>query len=85
MVSGMYQTTLGTHNHRSQTSSGKGSGNAKYYGSYHGYPSGIKLIPEIFRDAGYFVTNKSKTDYNFIPNRQLYYGSDWMKAPPGKS
>ena len=80
MVSGMYQTTLGTHNHRSQTSSGKGSGNAKYYDSYR-IPKGIKLIPEIFRDAGYFVTNKSKTDYNFIPNRQLYNGSDWRKAP----
>ncbi len=80
MVSGMYQTTLGTHNHRSQTSSGKGGGNTKYYDSYR-IPKGIKLIPEIFRDAGYFVTNKSKTDYNFIPNRQLYNGSDWRKAP----
>ena len=80
MVSGMYQTTLGVHNHRSQTSSGKGGGNAAYYDSYK-VPESVKLIPELFRDAGYFVTNKSKTDYNFIPTSKLYHGNDWKKAP----
>jgi arylsulfatase A-like enzyme len=80
MVSGMYQTTLGVHNHRSQTSSGKGGGNATYYDSYK-IPKSVKLIPELFRDAGYYVTNKSKTDYNFIPTSKLYHGSDWKKAP----
>ena len=80
MVSGMYQTTLGVHNHRSQTSSGKGGGNADYYDSYK-VPKSVKLIPELFRDAGYFVTNKSKTDYNFIPTSKLYHGNDWKKAP----
>ena len=80
MVSGMYQTTLGVHNHRSQTSSGKGGGNADYYDSYK-VPNSVKLIPELFRDAGYFVTNKSKTDYNFIPTSKLYHGNDWKKAP----
>ena len=80
MVSGMYQTTLGVHNHRSQTSSGKGGGNAAYYDSYK-VPKSVKLIPELFRDAGYFVTNKSKTDYNFITTSKLYHGNDWKKAP----
>tara|TARA_B110000008_G_scaffold279488_1_gene326757 strand:- start:1914 stop:3701 length:1788 start_codon:yes stop_codon:yes gene_type:complete len=80
MISGMYQTTLGVHNHRSQTSSGKGGGNAAYYDSYK-VPKTIRLIPELFRDAGYFVTNKSKTDYNFIPTSKLYHGNDWKKAP----
>jgi len=80
MVSGMYQTTLGVHNHRSQVSSGKGGGNVAYYDSYR-VPRSVKLIPEIFRDAGYYVTNKSKTDYNFIPTSKLYHGSDWKKAP----
>ena len=80
MVSGMYQATLGVHNHRSQTSSGKGGGNVAYYDSYK-VPKSVKLIPEIFRDAGYYVTNKSKTDYNFIPTSKLYHGSDWKKAP----
>ena len=50
MVSGMYQTTLGVHNHRSQTSSGKGGGNAAYYDSYK-VPKSVKLIPELFREA----------------------------------
>ncbi len=80
MVSGMYQTTLGAHNHRSQVSSGKGGGNVAYYHSYK-VPKSVKLIPELFRDAGYYVTNKSKTDYNFIPTRKIYHGSDWKKAP----
>jgi arylsulfatase A-like enzyme len=83
MVSGMYQTTLGVHNHRSQTSSGKGGGNADYYDSYK-VPKSVKLIPELFRDAGYYVTNKSKTDYNFIPTSKLYHGNDWKKAPAGQ-
>ncbi|MBT3568055.1 MAG: sulfatase-like hydrolase/transferase [Opitutae bacterium] len=83
MVSGMYQSTLGVHNHRSQTSSGKGGGNADYYDSYK-VPKSVKLIPELFRDAGYYVTNKSKTDYNFIPTSKLYHGNDWKKAPAGQ-
>lgn len=83
MISGMYQSTLGVHNHRSQNSSGKGGGNVAYYDSYK-VPKSVKLIPELFRDAGYFVTNKSKTDYNFIPTSKLYHGSDWKKAPPNQ-
>ena len=51
-----------------------------YYASYK-VPKSVKLIPELFRDAGYYVTNKSKTDYNFIPTSNLYHGSDWKKAP----
>lgn len=80
MISGMYQTTLGAHNHRSQNSSKKGGGNKSYYQSYR-VPKSLKLIPELFRDAGYYVTNKTKTDYNFIPNSELYEGTEWKKAP----
>ena len=77
MVSGMYQMTLGAHNHRSQNSKGKGKGGPAYLESYQ-VP--VKLIPELFRDAGYFVTNKKKTDYNFVPLDGLYDGTDWKKA-----
>ncbi len=79
MVSGMYQMTLGAHNHRSQVKSGKGGGNKLYYDSYR-VPRPIKLIPQLFAEAGYYVTNKSKTDYNFVPLGQVYHGSDWKKA-----
>jgi len=81
MLSGMYQMTLGAHNHRSQNSSGKGGTSAPYFDSYK-VPTTVKLVPELFRDAGYYVTNKSKTDYNFIPNSDLYHGNEWSKAKP---
>ena len=77
MVSGMYPMTLGAHNHRSQTTKGKGRGASAYHDSYR-VP--VKLIPELFRDAGYFVTNKGKTDYNFVAPDGLYDGSEWRKA-----
>jgi arylsulfatase A-like enzyme len=76
MVSGMYQMSLGVHNHRSQAKKGKGGTSSAYWDSYK-LP--IKLVPELFRDAGYYVTNKSKTDYNFIWS-DLYHGNDWKKA-----
>jgi len=79
MVSGMYQMTLGAHNHRSQVASGKGGGNQLYYDSYR-VPEPIRLVPQLFADAGYHVTNKSKTDYNFLPAGQIYHGSDWKQA-----
>lgn len=85
MVTGMYQTTLGAHNHRSQTKSGKGGGYAAYHDSYK-LP--MKSIPELFRDAGYLVTNAAdasckgggKTDYNFVTDGSLYDGADWRAA-----
>ena len=46
MVSGMYQMTLGAHNHRSQTTKGKGKGGPPYHKSYR-VP--VKLIPELFQ------------------------------------
>ena len=81
MVSGMYQMTLGSHNHRSQVANGKGGTTAPYFDSYK-VPKPLKLLPELFRDAGYYVTNKSKTDYNFIPNSELYHGREWNGANP---
>lgn len=85
MVTGIYQTTLGVHNHRSQNERGKGGGYPRYFESYR-LP--VKSIPELFREAGYFVTNGSgpackktgKTDYNFTTEGSLYDGADWRKA-----
>ena len=79
MVTGMYQMTLGAHNHRSQGRSGKSKGPEAYHASYK-VP--VPLIPELFRKAGYYVTNKTKTDYNFIPPDTLYHGKEWSKASP---
>ena len=62
MVTGMYQTTIGAHNHRSSRAS-----NIYLDAQY-------KLIPQYFREAGYYVVNtddsvrkkSGKTDYNFV-------------------
>lgn len=81
MVSGMYQFTLGSHNHRSQTTSGKGMASAAYHASYR-VP--VKLVPELFSEAGYYVTNKSKTDYNFVAQGKLYQGQEWKGARPNQ-
>lgn len=83
MVSGMYQTTLGAHNHRSQNPADKAGGNEAFYDSYR-LPSEIKLVPELFAEAGYYVVNggTGKTDYNFITRDGMYAGKDWKGRRP---
>lgn len=49
LISGMYATSLGGHHMRSAVS----------------LPQGMELYPAILREAGYYCTNNSKTDYNF--------------------
>ncbi len=49
IISGMYATSLGGHHMRSGVK----------------LPPGMKLYPELMREAGYYCTNNSKTDYNF--------------------
>jgi arylsulfatase A-like enzyme len=76
LITGMYQTTIGAHNHRS---SGEG---AEIY-----LPDHIKTIPEIFQEAGYYTCNvkkdlhwgdRGKTDYNFeYQYNEMYDGNDW--------
>lgn len=85
IVTGIYPTTLGAHNHRSQRTSGKGSGNRDYYDSYD-LP--VRSVPDQFRKAGYYVTNSGlnkagKTDYNFVAPG-LYDAGDWKKRRPGQ-
>ena len=83
MVTGMYQTTLGAHNHRSQGKAGKSRGTPAYFDSYK-LP--VKSIPRQFKDAGYFTSNSAnglpnskfaKTDYDFGWDKTDYDGADW--------
>jgi len=86
LVTGMYQTAIGAHNHRSCNGSGKAGGNTAYYASYE-LPSSTPLISHMFKQAGYYTCNgggaaakkKGKTDYNFISNN-AYDGADWHDA-----
>src|SRR6187397_399890 len=44
-MTGMYQTTIGAHNHRSHRDDG------------YQLPDGVRVLPDWLRDAGYFTAN----------------------------
>jgi len=50
LITGMYACSLGIHNHRSKVR----------------VPGAFRLYPDYLREAGYYCTNNSKTDYNII-------------------
>lgn len=52
-------------------------------------PPGIKTLPQIFRDAGYFTAlgcgNSPKIDLNFdFPTQEIFQGNDWSQRQPGQ-
>ena len=84
MVTGMYQTTIGAHLHRS----------SRHAVKIH-LPKHIKLISEYFRQAGYYTSNGStlninspsetkrgKTDYNFVWDEKVYDAAEWSGRKP---
>ncbi|MDQ3651573.1 MAG: sulfatase [Acidobacteriota bacterium] len=83
MITGMYQTTIGAHNHRS------GRGRLKIH-----LPEGVVPVPALFKQAGYYtaiggplVKNTkqfAKTDYNFEWDASIYDGNDWSGRKPGQ-
>ena len=72
MITGVYQTTTGTHQHRSSRSP---------EAAIH-LPEGIKTLPQIFLEHGYATFNKGKDDYNFIYNRKDHYSAESQKPKP---
>ncbi len=82
MITGMYQTTIGAHHHRS------GRGDAKIH-----LPAGVELVPALFQRAGYYTANGDyplkgkklgKTDYNLEWDPKVYDGNDWAGRKPGQ-
>ncbi|MEO1528094.1 MAG: sulfatase [Planctomycetota bacterium] len=81
LITGMYQTTIGAHHHRSSR------GKLKIE-----LPEGVRTVPELFREAGYYTTNTDavgkrpgKEDYNFAYERaKLYDGIDYKRRKPGQ-
>jgi arylsulfatase A-like enzyme len=94
LITGMYQTTIGAHHHRS------GRGHLKIE-----LPAGVKIIPSLFQDAGYYTCIGSglaansdsnakkgrrsgqglgKTDYNFEWDEAAYHGPDWSGRKDGQ-
>ena len=72
-ITGVYPISQGTHHMRSNVV----------------LPTGVRCFPEYLRAAGYFCTNKSKTDYQFTPpatvwDRQGNQHNDWRDRAPGQ-
>jgi len=76
-MTGMYQTTIGAHNHRSHRDDG------------YTVPAGVRPITDWMRDAGYLTANvrefpaalgirgSGKTDWNFTYPAQPFDSADW--------
>lgn len=81
LVTGMYQTSIGSHHHRS----GRGVEKIRL-------PAGVEPVPALFRRAGYYTSilsgptgkAKGKTDYNFEWDPAIYDGADWSGRKPGQ-
>jgi len=78
IITGRYQTTFGAHHHRSERETP--------------LPSGVRLITDHFREAGYFTCNSpgpgqyekvGKTDFNFTNDRP-FDGTDWAQRVAGQ-
>jgi arylsulfatase A-like enzyme len=86
LITGMYQTSIGAHHHRS------GRGKLKI-----NLPDGVVPLPVLFQKAGYFTCNGDglmepgaaskkkrnqalgKTDYNFQWDSKMYDSHDWAE------
>ncbi len=76
-MTGMYQTTIGAHNHRSHRKDG------------YKLPEGVRLLTDRLRDAGYFTANirqlpascgfkgTGKTDWNFTYQGKPFDSAKW--------
>ncbi|MBM4017556.1 MAG: sulfatase [Planctomycetes bacterium] len=81
MITGMYQTTIGAHHHRSHRKDG------------YRLPEGVRLITDHLRDAGYYTCNvttaapgvrgSGKTDFNFQCEKP-FDGTDWKDRKEGQ-
>ena len=81
LMTGMYQTSIGAHHHRSHREDG------------YRLPAGVRFLCDIFRDAGYFTANVTtpapdmqgtgKTDYNFTVDTP-FDGTDWKERASGQ-
>jgi len=78
---GVYQTTIGAHHHRSHRRDG------------YTLPEGVRLVSHRLRDAGYFTANvteitptlrtNAKTDFNFKVDKP-FDGAHWNQRAKGQ-
>ncbi len=65
IITGMYQTSIGTHHHRTTHTHESTPDLPTPYSVVP--PPYVKTFTEYLRGAGYYCTNNSKTDYQFTP------------------
>ncbi|WP_443217439.1 sulfatase family protein [Rhodopirellula sp. P2] len=78
-ITGMYQTSIGAHHHRS----GRGTEKIEL-------PDNVTMVPKLFQDAGYHTSitgwplngRFGKTDYNFEWDESIYDSADWTDHRP---
>ena len=70
MMVGASQIRFGSHEHRSSRAK-----DAQLY-----LPEGIKLLPQIMKEAGYSTFNHGKTDYNFVWENDKVYSKIKLKG-----
>jgi len=78
LITGMYPTTLGTHNMRTYNAYRTDNEPTLEIPSYSPVvPQGVKMFTEYLRQRGYYCTNNSKEDYNFRKT-----GVAWDESSP---
>ncbi len=72
LVTGLYATSMGTQHLRSEIP----------------FSNSLRTLPEHLAKAGYFTSNRNKTDYNFDPNGRWEHWSGslapWRERKPGQ-
>jgi N-sulfoglucosamine sulfohydrolase len=87
LITGMYQTSIGTHNMRTLAMSANATDD--YPSGFVPYsavlPVGVKCFSEYLRQAGYYCTNNVKEDYQFVAPVTAWDESSnrahWRNAP----
>jgi len=80
VITGMYPSTIDTHNHRSHVATKK----VPYHDGWT-LPTPVKHISHYFQNAGYNTYNfKDKQDYNFETQDNIWNGKDWQQLDTSK-
>lgn len=84
LITGMYPSSCGANNMRTQMAKSKPEGITPYSVVT---PEGVRCYTEYMREAGYYCTNNSKTDYQFAAPLSAWdengAKAHWCHCPDG--